>query len=165
MKNSGKVCSCDLHDNRVRLIENGAKRLGLTNITAMQNDASEFNSDLPLADRILCDVPCAGLGVIRRKPEIKYKNPDDLKNIPQLQYKILEASSKYLKQGGVLVYSTCSVSKAENEDVVEKFLREHPDFKGVSVLNDFPHLNDYCATIFPDYFDSDGFFIAKLVRI
>lgn len=165
MNNTGKVLSFDLHESRVKLINDGAVRLGLDNVTAQQNDACVYNEKLPKADRVLCDVPCSGLGVIRRKPEIKYKNPEDFKELPDVQYKILETSAKYLKSGGILVYSTCTVSKAENEDVVNRFLKEHPDFTGVSVNTKFDELSDNCATIIPKYFNSDGFFIVKLKRI
>ena len=164
MNNSGMVYAFDLHDNRVKLINDGAERLGLSNIIAQQNNAMVYNSNLPLADRILCDVPCSGLGVIRRKPEIKYKNPDDFKNLPEIQYSILETSAKYLKSGGILIYSTCTLSKAENEDVVNKFLKEHSDFSGVCINDKYERLSDWCATIIPEYFNSDGFFIAKLKR-
>lgn len=165
MNNTGKVLSFDLHESRVKLISNGASRLGLKNVIASQNDACVYNEKLPMADRILCDVPCSGLGVIRRKPEIKYKNPDEFNNLPEIQYKILETSAKYLKSGGILVYSTCTLSKAENEDVVEKFLKEHPNFIGVSVNKNYKELSDNCATILPDYFNCDGFFIAKFQRV
>lgn len=165
MNNTGKVFAYDLHENRVKLINDGASRLGLNNVFAKQNDACVYNEQMPMADRILCDVPCSGLGVIRRKPEIKHKNPDEFKALPEIQYKILETSAKYLKSGGILVYSTCTLSKAENEDVVEKFLKEHPDFIGVSVNKNYKELSDNCATILPDYFKSDGFFIAKFKRV
>ncbi|MBQ8884522.1 MAG: 16S rRNA (cytosine(967)-C(5))-methyltransferase RsmB, partial [Oscillospiraceae bacterium] len=115
-------------------------------------------------DRVLCDVPCSGLGVIRRKPEIKYKNTEDFDRLSEIQYEILETSSKYLKSGGVLVYSTCTLSKAENEDIVNRFLKEHSDFKGVAVNSNYDELSDYCSTIIPEYFNSDGFFIARFKR-
>ncbi|HBJ26232.1 MAG TPA: 16S rRNA (cytosine(967)-C(5))-methyltransferase RsmB, partial [Ruminococcaceae bacterium] len=107
MGNNGKLYSMDLHDMRVGLIEDGAARLGIKIITAMQNDASKFNGALPQADRVLCDVPCSGFGVIRRKPEIKYKPPEEFAGLPEIQYRILETSARYVKSGGTLVYSTC----------------------------------------------------------
>lgn len=164
MNNKGKVYSLDLHDNRVKLIKDGAKRLGLDNVITMTNNAKVFNEELPMADRVLCDVPCSGLGVIRRKPEIKYKNPEDFKRLSEIQYEILKTSSKYLKSGGILVYSTCTLSKAENEDIVNRFLKENCEFIGVAVNPDIKELSDFCATIIPEYFDSDGFFIAKFKR-
>lgn len=165
MNNTGRIYAFDLHENRVKLISEGAKRLGFENIISSQNDACVFDNSLPQADKILCDVPCSGLGVIRRKPEIKYKNPDDFKTLPEIQYKILETSSKYLKKGGTLIYSTCTLSKSENEEVVDKFVREHNDFKFVCVNENFEQLNKECATIIPKYFNSDGFFIAKLKKL
>ena len=165
MENKGKVLAFDLHESRVNLIKDGSERLGLSIIKAEQNDAAVHSDKIPLADRILCDVPCSGLGVIRRKPEIKYKNYDDFKELPELQLEILKNASKYLKVGGVLIYSTCTVSKAENDLVVDRFLRENPNFQGVPVYEKFPELSDYKATVIPEYFNSDGFFISKLKRI
>ena len=162
--NKGSVYSLDLHENRVKLIKDGAERLGLTNVITMANNAKVFNDNLPMADRVLCDVPCSGLGVIRRKPEIKYKNPEDFERLSEIQYEILVTSSKYLKSGGILVYSTCTLSKAENEDIINRFLKEHSDFTGVAVNSNYDELSDYCATIIPEYFNSDGFFIAKFKR-
>ena len=164
MNNKGSVYSLDLHENRVKLIKDGAERLGLTNVVTMANNAKVFNDNLPMADRVLCDVPCSGLGVIRRKPEIKYKNPEDFDRLSEIQYEILVTSSKYLKSGGILVYSTCTLSKAENEDIINRFLKEHSDFTGVAVNSNYDELSDYCATIIPEYFNSDGFFIAKFKR-
>lgn len=164
MNGKGSIIACDLHEKRVALIKRGAQRLGLNNITASVNDARKLNSDLPKADKVLCDVVCSGLGVIRRKPEIKYKSPDELKRLPDIQYEILKTSSQYVKDGGVLVYSTCTVSKAENERVVERFLQENKDFEPVSVCEELD-LNEPFVTMTPDMFGGDGFFIAKLKRV
>lgn len=165
MGNEGKVIAADLHENRVRLIRSGAERLGLSCIEAIANDAKVFNESLPAADRVLCDVPCSGLGVIRRKPEIKYKDPADFDRLPDIQYKILDTSSGYVKPGGVLVYSTCTVSEQENGEVVEKFLSAHLEFEP-SDISAYLKLEKpaYKYTILPDRFGSDGFFIARLVR-
>ncbi len=165
MGNKGEIYSFDLHENRVKLIKSGAQRLGLTNIKAMTGNAAEFNPQLPLADKILCDVPCSGLGVIRRKPEIKYKEKSEFDRLPEIQYNILENASRYLKCGGELVYSTCTVNPAENDEVVERFLGNHPEFKGVGFLEELGEpFGGYKATIFPKHFGSDGFFISKLVK-
>jgi NOL1/NOP2/fmu family ribosome biogenesis protein len=128
MGNNGKLYSMDLHDMRVGLIEDGAARLGIKIITAMQNDASKFNGALPQADRVLCDVPCSGFGVIRRKPEIKYKPPEEFAGLPEIQYRILETSARYVKSGGTLVYSTCTFAPEEDEGQVAAFLQRHPEF-------------------------------------
>lgn len=162
---TGRVLAFDLHEARVGLIRDGAARLGLTNLTAAVGDATVFSEANPTADRILCDVPCSGLGVIRRKPEIKYKPRESLDSLPPLQLQILETASRYLKPDGVLVYSTCTVSRAENDKVVEAFLAWHPDFETEPIL---PALGAPfgagTVTLFPKDFGSDGFFMARLHR-
>lgn len=165
MNNRGKVIACDLHKHRVKLIKNGAERLGIDIIDARVNDAAVFSNEIEIADRVLCDVPCSGLGVIRRKPEIKYKNPDDFDNLKDIQRKILETSSKYLKKGGVLIYSTCTLSKAENDDIIDWFLANHSDFEKDSISG-FANIKDgeFKVTVTPKMFNSDGFFIAKLIK-
>lgn len=166
MNNKGIIYSCDLHEKRVHLIKSGAERLGITNIKFMTNNAKEYNPELPLADKILCDVPCAGLGVISKKPEIKYKAESEISSLPKIQYEILKTASKYLKIGGELVYSTCSLNKEENDDVIDAFLNENKNYEGVSFFEDIKKSSDgYKMTIFPDDFNSDGFFISKIRRI
>lgn len=166
MNNTGKIISCDLHEKRVKLIRDGALRLKLTNIDAIINNAKVFNMDFPLCDRILCDVPCSGLGVIRRKPEIKYKNPSDFDGLPQIQYDILETASRYLKTDGIIVYSTCTVSRTENDDIIKKFLDEHRNFEGVEISKEYGKaFSGFCATVTPDFNNCDGFFIAKLRKM
>ncbi len=163
MQNQGHVYAYDLHEKRVGLIRQGAEKLGLTCITAQTGDARK--TDQPQADRILCDVPCSGFGVIRRKPEIRYKSLDEAADLPEIQYQILEASAKALKSGGVLVYSTCTVLKRENEDVVRRFLAAHPEYtlekpwQNLSALAEFGR---EMTTLFPAMLGSDGFFIAKM---
>ncbi len=166
MGNNGKLYSLDLHDMRVALIEDGASRLGLRIISAMQGDATKYNTELPQADRVLCDVPCSGLGVIRRKPEIKYKRPEDFEELPDIQRRILETASKYVKVGGTLVYSTCTLSRAENDDVVEAFAAVHPEFS--PIVQTVPYKdaeNSFRRTYFPDENGGDGFFTASFRRI
>lgn len=166
LNDNGTIISCDLHEKRVKLISDGAKRLGLECVTARTNNAKVYNDEFPLADKVLCDVPCSGLGVIRRKPEIKYKDYSEFDSLPDIQYDILQVSSKYLKVGGYLIYSTCTVSRAENEDVVKRFLENNPDFEGVSVLEKRGGIFDNnCVTVTPAYCNSDGFFIAKFRRV
>ena len=161
-----EIYAFDLHENRVHLIDNGCERLGLRSIKANMGNAWSFNEEMPAADKILCDVPCSGLGVIRRKPEIKYKNFEEFDRLPDVQYKILENASKYLKVGGELVYSTCTVNVKENGEVVDKFLEAHPDFQGVSFLENMGEpFGKPCVTLFPQHFNNDGFFIAKIKRI
>ncbi|MGN1443014.1 MAG: 16S rRNA (cytosine(967)-C(5))-methyltransferase RsmB [Acutalibacteraceae bacterium] len=158
MENSGKVLAFDIYEHRVKLIADGAKRLGLDIVCAKVGDASLFNPELPEADRVLCDVPCSGLGIIRRKPEIRYKDQESLKGLPDIQLKILKTASAYLKKGGRLVYSTCTLNQDENEAVVNRFLSENSNF----MLADE---NDSMQTLMPHKNNSDGFFIAVLERI
>lgn len=167
MNNTGKVVSCDIYPQRLKLIKDGAERLGLTNIDTVQNDGSEFNSSLPEANKILCDVPCSGLGVIRKKPEIRFKKCEEVDKLKDLQYSILCVSSRYLKIGGKLVYSTCSLNPEENENIINKFLAEHEDFRSVRVL---PELKRYAEdtdylTLMPHIHGCDGFFISCVERV
>lgn len=148
-----KIYSYDIHKHRVELIKKSAQRLGLNNITTEINDAAVFNEDIPIADKILCDVPCSGFGIIRRKPEIRYKNLDDIKQLPEIQLQILNTSCKYLKNGGKLMYSTCTLNKKENEKVVDAFLKNNTDFE----------LEEQ-ATIFPQINSGDGFFYAIMKK-
>ncbi|MBQ4312958.1 MAG: 16S rRNA (cytosine(967)-C(5))-methyltransferase RsmB, partial [Clostridia bacterium] len=127
MGDNGRIIACDIHPHRVGLIESGAKRLKLHSIDALVRDA--LIPDDITADRVLCDVPCSGLGIIRRKPDIKNKRQSDIEQLPKLQYDILSAAAQSLKKGGTVIYSTCTLSCAENGDVVERFLREHPEFE------------------------------------
>lgn len=166
MGNNGRLYSMDLHDMRVGLIEDGAARLGIKMITAMQNDASKFNGELPQADRVLCDVPCSGLGVIRRKPEIKFKSAGDFEGLPEIQSQILETSARYVKPGGTLVYSTCTLSRAENDEVAGRFAASHPEF--LPIVQPVPYagaagepMRTYC----PDENGGDGFFTASFRRV
>jgi 16S rRNA (cytosine967-C5)-methyltransferase len=162
---NGVIYACDLRESRVGLIKSGTERLGLENIITAVNDAVIHNSSFPMFDKILCDVPCSGFGVIARKPEIKYADLSALSGLPDLQHKILSASSRYLKNGGELVYSTCTLSKKENDGVIDRFLTENPAFEGIPFLSGTEGpFGNYKATIFPEHFGSDGFFIAKIKR-
>lgn len=164
LENKGKVYSFDLHKNRIKLIDSGAERLGLTNITTKARDARNPKEELfGTADYVICDVPCSGLGVIAKKPDIRYKDPDDITNLPDVQYDILCASAKYLKKGAVLIYSTCTLRKAENEDIVKKFLENNPGYRlestGIFGKKDCGYI-----TFFPQKNGTDGFFTAKIVK-
>ncbi len=153
MNNKGTVYAFDLYDHRVNLISEGADRLGLKNINPQVNDACEFNKNIPAADKILCDVPCSGFGIIRRKPEIRYKDLDSIKSLPDIQYKILSTSSEYLKLNGRLIYSTCTLNKKENEKVVQKFLDNNKNFVLVEE-----------KTFFPSHSGGDGFYYALMEK-
>lgn len=162
MNNKGKIISCDIHNHRVNLIKNGAERLNLSVIEAIQNDATKYNKNFPKFDKILCDVPCSGYGDIRRKPEIKYKSLSDLTSLPDLQYNILNISASYLKSGGYILYSTCTLRKQENEDIVERFLKENSDFSKVTT-NVFGNESEY-QRLLSSKLDCDGFFFALLKK-
>lgn len=165
MNGKGKIMALDLHEKRVKLVQDGAKRLGLSNITVADNDGSKYNPDLPKFTKILCDVPCSGLGAIRRKPEIKYKNFKDFDGLPALQYQIADISLKYLEVGGEMVYSTCTLRKNENIHVVEKLLANHNEIEPVLLPEPLDKKFGSNADIFPCHFGSDGFFIAKFRKV
>ena len=162
MNNTGEVLSFDIHEHRVKLIQSGAERLGLTCIKATVGDATSFYENLGEADAVLCDVPCSGFGIIGRKPEIKYKNPDEVKQLPSLQLQILQTGAKYVKEGGRLVYSTCTLSHSENSKVCKRFLQSTDDFKVVSPFKDLS--DDEFLTLMPHKHCTDGFFIACFER-
>lgn len=161
MNNKGRILACDLHEKRVNLIKSGSERLGITIIEALCSDAKIFNESFPAADKILCDVPCSGFGVIRSKPELKYTKLEAVKGLPKVQYDILTTAAKYLKCGGELVYSTCTLNKAENDDVIDKFLSENKNF----APSEIPVFGNYKKTIFPKDFDCEGFFISKIRKV
>lgn len=149
-----KLYSFDLYEHKINLINNSAKRLGLDSvISAAINDGTVYNAEMPKADKILCDVVCSGFGIIRRKPEIRYKDLDSIKTLPEIQYNILQTSSRYLKNGGSIMYSTCTLNKRENEKVVEKFLQNNHDFKLVKMVTTFPSVDG-----------GDGFFYALMKK-
>lgn len=132
MENRGRVVAMDLHEKRACLVAEGARRLGLSIVEARAGDATRFQPELGMFDRVLCDVPCSGFGIIRRKPEIKYKTPDSVENLPEIQYKIVSISAQYVKRGGRLVYSTCTLLPEENGDVVRQLLETAEDLRLVS---------------------------------
>ena len=166
MNDVGKIICCDIHSHRLALIKEGAIRLGLQSIDVALNDASVFNDKLPMAERVLCDVPCSGLGIVRRKPEIRFKDPAEVDNLPQMQYNILNCSANYVKWGGRLVYSTCALNPAENEAVARRFLQEHGDFSAIepTVGGGNSFLRDHTLTLLPHINQTDGFFIAVFER-
>ncbi len=159
MLNKGEIFSFDLYEHRVKLINDGAQRLGIDIINGTVGDSSVHNEALPLADKILCDVPCSGLGVIRRKPEIKYKDLGFVDKLCDLQYNILNCASKYLKDNGVLVYSTCSLNKKENQHICDKFLSLNPEFSKIELTD-----ADGYMTLMPHKNGTDGFFVAKFTK-
>ncbi len=162
MGDKGEVLSFDIHEHRVRLIKEGADRLKLNSVTALTGDATVYCKDIGTADAVLCDVPCSGFGIIGKKPEIKYKNPDEVKQLPDLQLEILQNAAKYVKPGGRLVYSTCTLSKGENEKVCKRFIESNIDFTAVLPLENI--YSESYITLLPHTHNSDGFFIACFER-
>ncbi len=169
MNNTGKVISCDLYPHRVSLIKQGAERLGLTNIEPSVRDAMTREEDK--ADFVLCDAPCSGYGVIRRKPDIMLKSKSEaegeMESIAEIQRDILSAASALTRKGGVLVYSTCTLNPAENEENAKWFASNNPDFEPMPF--ELPEWVDHryengMATIFPHRDGADGFFIARFRR-
>ena len=166
MENKGRILACDIHSHRLALIKEGANRLGVNIIDVLRNDASVYNPDMPQFDRVLCDVPCSGLGIVRRKPEIRHKAFDEIASLPELQLAILSNAAKYLKKGGRLIYSTCALNPAENESVCERFLENNKDFilKDISDIAENVYSNNGMITLMPHNNFTDGFFIAAFER-
>lgn len=168
MNNKGRIVSCDLYESRLGLVENGAKRLSIDIISTVAGDSSKI-SDLPMADRVLCDVPCSGLGIIRRKPELRYKEDLGVDTLPDIQYLILCNSAKFVKSGGILVYSTCTLNPWENNQNARKFLSEHEEFEPYALklpdnIKRGIEENENELTLFPHINDTDGFFISAFRR-
>lgn len=167
MGGTGNITSCDVHPHKAELIAKGAQRLGLTNISALCQDATAFRADWENAfDAVITDVPCSGLGIIRKKPDIRYKNLKELEALPALQLQILTNQARYVRPGGVLMYSTCTVLKRENEEIINAFLAEHPDFclEALELPEVFDHNETGMLTLIPGEYDTDGFFISRLRR-
>ncbi len=168
MQNQGRITSCDLHEGKIRLISEGVQRLGISILSAMQADASVQKPEwVGRFDAVIADVPCSGLGVIRKKPDIRYKSLERLIQLPTVQTAILENVSSYVKPGGVLLYSTCTILHRENEAVVSAFLAAHPDFtaEAFEVPGQDIFKNDGMLTLYPHIHNTDGFFIAKLRKM
>ena len=155
MNNTGQIIASDIYRRKLDVVDKEAKRLGITNIETRSWDATRVDSTMiRKADRVLVDAPCSGLGVVRRKPEIKYKEKtDDMELLPNKQLAILSASSSYVKPGGLLLYSTCTINPDENEKVVERFLSKNNEFEKVERLLLLPNVNN-----------TDGFFICVMKR-
>ena len=165
MENEGHILSCDLHENKLRRIREGAQRLGITCIETACADGRVFREEWAgRFDTVLCDVPCSGLGIIRKKPDIRYKDVHEFKALPDIQRAILENSARYVRPGGVLVYSTCTVLPEENENVTDAFLSSHPEF----IYEEFSLPNGEAApgylTLWPQRNGTDGFYLSRMRR-
>ena len=165
MNGKGKIIAFDIHENKLSLVRESAKRLGIDIIETAAMDGRKAIPELAgKADRVLCDVPCSGFGVLGKKPELRYKDPEESARLPEIQLAILENASAYVKSGGVLVYSTCTLLPEENENNIERFLSSHPEFSlspwSVATLTSESGM----MTLMPHTHRTDGFFIAKLIR-
>lgn len=177
MKNKGKIEALDIHEHRTKLVEDAANRLGINIIKVHLQDATKFDKDYEKKfDKILLDVPCLGIGVLKRKPDIKWQRKvEDIKKITKIQTEILNTCSSYLKKGGELVYSTCSIFKSENQDIINKFVEENENFKIQEII--LPKHAEDIKNYFEKFIidrkflqvyqnqKTDGFFICKLLRV
>ncbi|MBE5821393.1 MAG: 16S rRNA (cytosine(967)-C(5))-methyltransferase RsmB [Clostridiales bacterium] len=169
MKDKGTITACDVYENRLSLVKKTARRLGITCIKTKLNDGTKLNNEfIDKFDKVLVDAPCSGLGVIRRKIDIKYqKAEEDIDEIKNIQYLILKNASQYVKLNGEIVYSTCTIFKEENDDIINKFLKENSNFRLLDIsdkIKDNINKNG-CIQVLPHIHNLDGFYIAKLERI
>ena len=166
MEDRGEVVACDLHANKLSRIEEGARRLGLTSVHTQAADGRAFRPEWAAAfDTVLVDAPCSGLGIIRKKPDTRYKKPDQLLMLPVTQAAILENAASYVRPGGVLVYSTCTILPEENEQVCTVFLAEHPEFsREPFVLPEPVGQTEGDVTFWPQRHRTDGFYICRMRR-
>lgn len=167
MEGRGEILSCDIHPHKIDLIAKGAQRLGLTNIHPRQQDATaRVEAWVGQMDAVIVDAPCSGLGIIRKKPDIRYKDLKPMEALPQLQGKILDTQAAYVRPGGILMYSTCTVLKRENQLVAEEFLSRHRDFvlEPLPLPEVFPKDDSGMLTLIPGQYDTDGFFICRMRR-
>ncbi len=161
-----KIHSFDLHESKLSLIREGADRLGINSIFVAQKDAKIPDENLlEKCDRVICDAPCSGLGVLGKKPDLRYKNLAVSEELSDLSFNILTASSGYLKVGGIMVYSTCTLHPDENEGVVRKFIERNPDFELIPFAVGDISAPDGMLTLLPHVHKTDGFFMAKIKRI
>ncbi len=167
MADRGEITACDIHAHKLGLIEKGAGRLGIACVRTVLRDGREYEPAWDRAfDLVLCDVPCSGLGIIRKKPDIRYKDPAAIAGLPKVQGAILENAANYVKPGGVLVYATCTVLREENEDVTDAFLAAHSEFKNSPfALPGLGEVSDGALRLWPQRHETDGFYICKLRRL
>lgn len=165
MAGRGTLYAFDLHENKLSLIRKTGERLGLSELLQVSKRDARTPDPALLgkADKVLCDAPCSGLGVVAKKPDIRYKELSAIEGLPTIQRNILDGASSYVKPGGTLVYSTCTLRKAENEAVVQAFLENHPDFH-IEPFSIGTIQSDGMLTLLPHIYGTDGFFVAKLVR-
>lgn len=166
MEDRGEIMSCDLHENKLKRIQDGVARLGLTSIQTAAGDGRVFRPEwAERFDVVLVDAPCSGLGIIRKKPDVRYKKADDLFTLPVIQTALLDNAAKYVAPGGVLVYSTCTILPEENEQVADAFLADHSNFvREPFALPEPVGETDGQLTLWPQRHDTDGFYICRMKR-
>ena len=166
MAGNGSIVACDLHENKLKRIQESADRLGVNIITTQAADGRVFRPEWEASfDTVLVDAPCSGLGIIRKKPDTRYKKADDLFTLPVVQAAILDNAARYVRPGGTLVYSTCTILPEENEQVTEAFLAEHADFGLEPFELPLPvGKSDGSLTLWPQRHDTDGFYICRMTR-
>ena len=163
MRDEGGILACDIHEKKLALVENSAKRLNISCIQTRAMDARSHDAAMDgMFDLVIADVPCSGLGVIRKKPEIRSKSRESLTSLPEIQSAILDNVCRYVTAGGVLLYSTCTILEEENEDVVRSFLARHPEFAAEAFSVGTVRSEDGLYTFWPQNDGTDGFFAAKL---
>lgn len=168
MENTGEIVACDLHPGKLPQIEKAAARLGVSIVKTMENDGTVFRPEFEKSfDAVIADVPCSGLGVIRKKPDIRYKNPIDMEGLPKIQRQILQNAAAYVKPGGQLLYSTCTILKRENEAVTADFQKENPAFQSVPLALPAPLSEQAIGvlTLLQGVYDCDGFFLHRMRKI
>jgi len=166
MENCGEIITCDIHPHKIKLIQAGASRLGLDVVQACEQNAKSFVDEWEKSfDVVIADVPCSGLGIIRKKPDIRFKDPKPLDELPVIQTDILNNVCRYVRPGGALLYSTCTLRQRENEDVVRAFLQNNCEFSLETFELPQPvGKTEGMVTLWPHIHETDGFFIAKLRR-
>ena len=166
MEDKGEIVSCDLHENKLKRIQEGAARLGLTSIITSAGDGRVFRQEwAERFDVVLVDAPCSGLGIIRKKPDVRYKKADDLFALPVIQTALLDNAARYVAPGGVLVYSTCTILPEENEQVTDAFLAEYNSFSREGFTLPEPvGKTEGQLTLWPQRHSTDGFYICRMKR-
>lgn len=171
MQNEGRLTACDIYEHKVALLEEGAQRLGITIMDCQVKDAAERETEHEMYDRVLVDAPCSGLGLMRKKPDIRLKKDgSEIDSLIQIQREILDNAAGYVKKGGVLVYSTCTLCRKENEKNLEWFLQKHPEFAAEDISHFLPAdwetdtAKQGYITLLPHKTGTDGFFISRMRR-
>lgn len=165
MGNKGRILSSDIAGSKLKKITDGAHRLGISILETKHMDAKTLNpAEIGYFDHVIVDAPCSGMGIIRKQPEIRYKNAEDIKNLPNIQAEVLKGAARCVRHGGTMLYATCTILPEENENLVASFLAEHADFslEAFTLPGEIGHVDKGQITLYPHRQQTDGFFIAKL---